>query len=449
MKWATKIDKRPSQFARLLGLIVAGALVIRVVAAFWWDANTGFHGDELWYVVNARNLAHGHGFIKPLVIFIVGHDLPSAGHPPVYPAYLSVAAVAGFTSSLAFRLWSTLPGIGTVLLVGLTARDLADDAAGLLAAALAAVYVDFFAQDVGLWSEGMFIFTIALTVYASYRFIRRPDFAHAVFVGGAIALAALTRAEAALLLVFLLLPLALRARAVPFGRRLGLLAAGLGIAAVLFAPWAVYNSQRFKHPVYLSSGLGSLLVWANCPRTYNGPELGGWVFRCADTLPVTAEDTVVDLQARRTALHYVAGHLDRLPVVIPIRVLRTFGFYRPDAITAADLNLTSGRLIWVARLALVQYWAMLVAGVIGAVVLHRRRVPLLPFAAMVAIVLVITIFGYGTMRFRAALDAILPVVAAIGARALWRARSGVGDDAAVGEGSRISTRAHIGVPSSQ
>src|SRR5262249_36906709 len=147
---------------------------------------------------------------------------------------------------LAQRLWSTLPGVGTVVVLGLLTRDLAGERAGLIAALAGAVFVDLAAQDVLVMSEGMYALTIVLTVFAAYRFIRRPDPLHAGYLGGAIALAALTRAEGVLLLLILLVPLALRARELSMRRRLVCAGAGVLVAAVLFAPWLVYNNvDRF------------------------------------------------------------------------------------------------------------------------------------------------------------------------------------------------------------
>ena len=57
--------------------------------------------------------------------------------------------------------------------------------------------------------------------------------------------------------------------------------------------------------------------------------------------------------------------------------------------------------------------------VVGLVLLRRRRQPILPVLAPIATVVVITLLGYGTMRFRVALDALLPGLAAIAIDALW------------------------------
>jgi hypothetical protein len=73
-------------------------------------------------------------------------------------------------------------------------------------------------------------------------------------------------------------------------------------------------------------------------------------------------------------------------------------------------------------IAMIQYWTLLVLGIAGLVSLRRRAVPLLPFLATASLVVIISVMGYGTMRFRIAVDAVLPVLAAIGAQAFWRMR---------------------------
>jgi hypothetical protein len=121
-------------------------------------------------------------------------------------------------------------------------------------------------------------------------------------------------------------------------------------------------------------------------------------------------------------LRYARDHADRLPIVIPVRVLRSFGFYQPFSNTGRDLALEGGHRDVAAWLAQIQYWILLALGVVGLVVLARRHVPLLPFLAPIATVVVITVIGYGTTRFRIAFDAILPVLAAIALDATWARR---------------------------
>ncbi len=414
------------RFAVGLGLIAVVALAIRIGAAYWYDANIPIGGDAIWYDGVARYLSEGRGFLNLWAGLATGHDIATAAHPPLFPSFLAVPKVLGWDSTLALRLWCTVPGTLTVVMVGLLARDLAGEAAGLLAAAFAAVFVDLWAQDVLLWSEGVFAFLVVSTVYASYRFVKRPDFVRAMVLGGAITLLALTRAEGVVLYLILLAPLVLRARGVVLARRLGMLGAALGVGALLFTPWIAYNAQRFEHPVLVSTGLGGLLVSSNCPVTYGGPERGGWGFVClpqAAHIDPRTDETVTELRLRRAGITYAREHASRLAIVIPFRLLRSFGFYKPFTVTAGDLALKSGRS-WMPRVAMIQYWSMLPLGVVGAVALRRRRVRLLPFLDMVAVVATISVIGYGTMRFRIALDAVLPVLAATGVVSLWRLRGG-------------------------
>ncbi len=364
-----------NRFALGLALIAVVALAIRVGAAIFYDHNTTIWGDAVWYSSVGHSIAAGKGFIAPFGEVVFGRRIPSAAHPPLYPLWLSlVSHLDG--SFLAQRLWSTLPGVGTVVMLGLLTRDLVGERAGLIAAALGTVSIDLIGQDVNLMSEGMFAFTIVLTVYFAYQFIRRPSLLRAGFLSGAIALASLTRAEGALLFLILLVPLALRARDLEMGRRIACIAVGAGVALVIFSPWLVYNNTgRFENPVYLSTGLGGLVGSSNCPNTYSGPGIGGWGGVCAKGVTVTIkeDETIQDQKLLDAGVEYAKGHADRLPAVIPMRLLRSFGFYDPVQMTGDDLLLREGNARLGAWVATFQYWAYLAVGVAGLVTLIRRR----------------------------------------------------------------------------
>lgn len=405
-----------------LGVITVAGVLIRIGAALYYDHYTAIWGDAFWYSGVGRLIATGHGFVAPAGRVAFAEDWPTAAHPPLYPLYLSIVGHLD-TGTLAQRLWSCLPGGGTVFLLGLLGRDLAGERTGLIAAALGAVSADLFVQDVLVMSEGMFAFTIVLTVLLAYRFIRRPTLLRAALLGGGITLAALTRAEGALLFVILLLPLALRARELSTGRRLACVGTGAVVALALCAPWLVYNNvNRFDKPVFLSTGLGGLVGSANCPQTYSGQFLGGWGGVCAKGVVVTVreDETLQDQKLLDAGVKYATDHADRWPVVVPVRLLRSFGFYQPARVTGDDLLLQKDNQRLGAWGATLQYWGYLALGIVGAVLLHRRRVALLPFIAPVVTVAVITVIGYGTMRFRVALDAVLPVLAAVALDQGWR-----------------------------
>lgn len=422
---ATSPTMSEKNFRLGLTVIALAALAIRVGAAIFYDARTGIGGDAVWYTGVARQISLGHGFIEPLQ-YGLGLRVPTAAHPPLYPIFLSVVDVTVGSSQIAHRLWSLLPGVGTVVLFGIIGRDIAGRRAGLIAAGLGAVSIELLTQDVLLWSEGFYGFTLALTVYCAYRYLRRPDPLHAGLLAAAIAIASLTRAEAVLLFLILLVPLVLRTRTLTMARRMGALGVAAAVAIVLMAPWLIYNNVgRFEHPVGVTVTFGTLIGSSNCRATYSGAGIGGWGGLCADTLPGPwpRDESKAERKARDAGLEYASNHLDRLPVVVAARLGRSFGFYAPTKSIADDLLLTEAGVHGVAYLAVAQYWLYLALGIAGAVVLFRRRVALLPLLAPVITVATITIVGYGGMRFRFALDVVLPILAAVAIDAWWRSRS--------------------------
>jgi hypothetical protein len=411
-------------FGRRLGAIAGGALVVRVLAAFFFDDRTRVGGDAVWYLGNAQLIARGEGFAEPLSLAVHHVRVESAAHPPLYPLFLSVVNALGTDSILVHRLWSCVPGTVAVVLIGLAARELSGDRSGLVAAGAAAVSIALVVQDVVLWSEGLYAATIAFVVLAAYRYLRRPTVAGAVLLTVAITVSALTRAESALLYPTLLLPLIVRSR-IAVGERVRAGVAAVLVATVLIAPWYAYNLGRFEDPGLFSNGLGGLVASSNCDATYWGAAMGGWGGSCGhDHLSNTAhlDESQYDRVLRDVGWRYAQDHADRLPVVLPVRVLRTFGFWRPVRLAEQDLALGEAGIGAVAMAAVFQYWLYLVVGLVGLARLLSARRPVLPLLAPVLTVVVISVIGYGTLRFRVAVDVVLPTLVGVAVSGWWDRR---------------------------
>ncbi|MEO6469984.1 MAG: glycosyltransferase family 39 protein [Acidimicrobiia bacterium] len=417
---------RDRSFVRWLAIIAVTALAFRVAAAFWYDAHTQVGFDGAWYLEIARFVAKGIGFREPTFYLILHKRVATAAHPPLYPLFLSAVDFLGLHTVLAHRLWSCLPGTLTVVFVGITARDLAGRRAGIIAAGCAAVSISLAAQDVILWSGGFFGMTISLVVLLSYRYLRRPRPIGALVVTAAVTASVLTRAESALLYLILIIPLVtITVKSVRTRARV-LFASAL-TAAMLLSPWTIYNAGRFDHPVVLSTGLGGLLGHSNCPAAYDGPLVGSWVGGCAKGLPrrLPADESSADLLLREAAFQYAGDHLDRLPVVLAARLLRTFGIWDARYQFRHDLYLDAANLRWVSNIAVVQYWVYVALGAVGFIALRRRRQQLLPIVAPIITVVVITVAGHGALRFRIGFDAVVPILVGVGAVTLLdRRRSG-------------------------
>ena len=188
--------------------------------------------DEAFYYHASDLIVQGHGYSQPLIAVFYGLYRPTALHPPLWPAVLSIvslftapgtdtASVTGTAVDL-HRGVSCLCGATVVLLVGLLGRRIGDWRVGLLAAAIAALYPHFITLDGDLMSESLYGAIVGGLLLLSYRFVDRPTQGRAFALGVLAALAALTRAEGLWFIPVLLIPLAWKAG--PHRLRLSLVA---------------------------------------------------------------------------------------------------------------------------------------------------------------------------------------------------------------------------------
>jgi Dolichyl-phosphate-mannose-protein mannosyltransferase len=375
-------------------------------------------GDDQWYHAVANGLADGHGFANPL------DGRPTAFHLPLFPAVLAIGSKVGATSYQAHQAIGWALGAGTVVVVGLIGRRLGGERLGLIAAAAAALYLPLAINDSLLMSESLYGLLIAAVLLLALRLREAATARRALGLGIAVGLAALTRSEA-LLLVPLLAPVAWRAG----GRRLrnaGLVCAAV---AIVVLPWCVRNSLVFDRPVGLTTGVGSVLAGANGDSTYHGRLLGAWdPLGAGGTL--ARNEAVQSRRWRDDGRRYAVDHLGRLPVVIAARVGRTWSLYPltpgQKARYASDYY---HHLNSVEYLALASFALAAVLAAIGARAMRRARGPLWLLAAPMVLVTVVSVAGYGDVRFRQAADISIAVLAGLGAQAaLARMSSGLSTD---------------------
>jgi 4-amino-4-deoxy-L-arabinose transferase-like glycosyltransferase len=415
------VQARSRPFWIWLSVACAGGLALRLSYVFVVKAHFVLWGDAFYYNRQASLLAAGKGFIEPFK-YVYGHQsVAAADHPPLLPIVLAVSDKIGLSSLTSHKVIICLIGVLTIAVVALVARRLAGDRAGIIAALLGALYPGFWIHDGQILAEPLAMLAVAVAVLLAYRFWSRPGPALAIGVGVACGLAALTRSELVLLVPLLAAPLALLARDRSLRRRLGL--AGLAVLAALvtMAPWLVRNTVTFKHPVYLSSQFDPTLTVANCDNTYYGQSVGSWYFYCGANLhPPPGDESVADQYYRHVATTYIGQHLSRLPVVALARVGRTWGLYQPIGQTHIDT--IDGYELTVNEIHLYSYYALAVGAVAGAVILRRRRVPILPLVSVVVAVTIGVIVTYGSTRFRAPGEVAIVALAAVGADALLSLR---------------------------
>jgi 4-amino-4-deoxy-L-arabinose transferase-like glycosyltransferase len=350
--------------------------------------------DDSFFHQTALELADGHGYVATFSVFVFGEKAPTASHPPLYPLVLSFLARVGGRGVDVQRLVGVCAGSLTVVAVGLLASRLANRRAGLMAAGLCAVYPAFIAADGAIMSESLFACLAAFALLQALVLLDRPTIMGSALLGLLVGLAALTRSEGLLLLPLLAIPVLVAAP----GRRLVLLGTMTLVAALAISPWVIRNAQVFGQFVY-STNDGNTLAGANCDPTYYGSAIGGFQFDCVVAVhqPKTENEAVRAKRLREAGRDYARDHIGRGIVVGGARLARVWGFFAPG-----DQLHVTGRDVRVQRLGIGVYYFVLLAGLIGGVLLIRRRVTLPLAALLVPIVLtsLTAISTYGLIRVR-------------------------------------------------
>jgi 4-amino-4-deoxy-L-arabinose transferase-like glycosyltransferase len=417
--------RAPSSFAAGVALATLLGLALRLAYA---DGATNIPGggDDDWYHAVANLVADGHGFTSPFravglaLVPTNGAAPPTAFHPPLFPLVLAGVSLLGGRSYAAHQTAGCVLGALAVPVMALLVRRLAGERAGLFAAAVTAVSLPLIANESVLMSESLYTATLAGALLAAVVLRDRPSPWRALALGAAVALAALTRSEALLLLPLLALPLLWR-----HWRLLALAALG---AALLIAPWTARNWVRFGQPVLISTNDGTVFAGANAPSTYHGPLAGFWNFAELARGPrLPANEARASDVLRRRGREYALDHAGRVPAVVGVRVLRTWGAWQPRQQVGIAVVLGGHIHRW--EWAALAFYAATLA--LAAVALARRR-DLWILATPAVLVTVTSAITFGGPRPRHALDVALAALAGIGidrsVRALRGRRSTKGSD---------------------
>lgn len=416
------------RFAAALALVALAAAAGRVAYVLTVTRHDRGLYDAAFYELAARRLVEGGGFTNPYPF--AADPGPAADHPPLTQVVLVPAAWPGGGDEpirLRMRFTMVLLGTATVVVVGLVGRAVRDEQTGLVAAGIAAVNPSLWMNDGLIMSETPATLTAAGLVGLAVMLRHRLRLGTAAAAGALAGLAALTRAELAVLFPALVLPAILAGPDRP--RRWRAAGAAVAAAGVVVAPWVAFNLTRFEEPTLLSTGDGLVLRGANCDRAYFGEALGAWsVFCVLESLPIDPrsgyrvdldEQSVSARRLRDEGLAYLGDHLGRLPVVVAARVGRLWSVFGVPQTAAAEAE---GRPGWATWTGAAFTWVTVPLAVAGAVVLHRERRVLWPLAVPVAAVTVLAAVFYGTARFRAPAEPSLAVLAAVAVTSGMRAR---------------------------
>lgn len=411
-------------FRRRLLVIAAGALVLRVVYVLTVTRYDHDLYDSLYYELQARSIADGAGFFTDPFQWLRGTELvlQAADHPPLTVFLLLPAALLDL-SQLVMRFTIVGLGVGTVVLVGLLAREVAGERAGLVAGAIAAVDPNLWMHDGLLMSEAPTAFLATLLLLLAHRVLQRgASWRAAAGLGVVGGLGMLARAELVLLLVAVVVPVLW----VASGRRLRPAAGAVAVAAVgallVAGPWVAFNLARFEQPTFMSTSDGLALRSANCDESFYGSRIGWpYVFPPCTYQDVDGEQSVVAARNRDDAIEYLGEHWDRVPVVALARLGRVWSVFHPRQ--TWTLGAKEGRPAWVSALGAAASFALVPFAIVGVRALRRRGVPAWPMVTTILLVNAVILLLVAVPRYRAPAQPALVALAAIGLVAMLDRRA--------------------------
>jgi 4-amino-4-deoxy-L-arabinose transferase-like glycosyltransferase len=412
--------RRPGRWWTGLIAIAVLGLTVRLGYVFIYQYHVHIGGDSYYYHRGANLLADGKGFIQPYDYFQRHWTVQAAEHPPLYIVILALESLVGWRSYTDHQVLSCLIGTITIFVMGYTARELFGKAAGIFAAVIVAIYPYFWFNDGGILSEGTAQLTTAVTVLMAYRFWKSRSIKGAIWLGVWIALATLSRAEAILLPVLLMVPLVLFMKGQTWKRRIMLILVSGFASIVVLGPWVGYNLSRFDKPVTVSSGFDVTLASANCDLTYFGEFRGYWSAPCVIYIPRKYKD--LSLQAgvyRKVALDYIKAHEKDLPMLILAREGRTWDFYRPFQNAQLDSTVETKPINW-GRFGVVMLYVLEAGSIGGFFVMRKRKIPVTPMIALIINVTISTAITFGQSRYRSSAEVALVLMAAAGYTGLWQ-----------------------------
>ena len=403
----------------LILLLAAGIRTTFILAVARHDHS--FY-DAGYYELQARQLGKGHGYNDPFE-FLPGHphrSRPAADHPPLTVfAILPVIWAGdqlGFAESstqLVVRFEILTVGLFGIVLMAMLARRLAGETAGLIAAAIAAVYPYLWVNDGLIMSEAFAVAAVVGALLLFLRLLNAPSARVAAGFGVVCGLAALSRAELILLAPLLALPLLWAWRSQPLVTRLRSIAVvGLG-ALVIVGPWVAFNQSRFQEATFISTNDGIAILGSTCDAVFSGRAIGLTNLTvCIPKHAPPGDQSRISKIYRQRAQDYINdGRRGQFVKVVAARVARDWGLFRPNDMVF--INEAEGRPRWLTKLGFWFYYPLLALAIAGSVVLRRRRVRMWFLLIPPVIVTAGALLSYGQTRFRVPAEPVIVVLAAV------------------------------------
>jgi len=417
-------DRR--QVLRHAAVVFLVAAAVRLALALSLPADdTVFWDQPYWHY--ARNLAEGRGFWMPNPYGPeLGLDRAYAFRPPLFPLLWGLAFHLTGGAYAPVRCAFALLGAATCVLAYLAGRELLGDrTSSLLGGLLCALYPPLIWHSVHLMTEPLFIFLLALGMYALLRYRASARLRWILIAGLAAGLGTLARSVlAGFVPVMALWTWWVRGRGGRALRDAGLLC---GVVLLVMLPWIVRNAVVLGAFVPTTTDAGHGFYVANNPNALHDPR-GFWIPKDWSFLKRPGERSVDEVEASRRltriAWRYLAGHPGAALRLMGRRFLALWRFYPHPRFVAMKYVLIYA----------VSYIPLFPLMLFGAWLAHRgagvRLAGLVLVDLLVLYTTAIHVLFLAMMRYRVPLMPFLLLFAAAGLMWLGRQARGLRNAAA-------------------
>lgn len=417
----TQCMKRVREWLPAIGVFCL-ALLVRVV----YNDTVAYHyyplHDSLFYQTIGLNLLREHCYcLQP--------HISTVYRAPLWPFIIAGISVIFGPSDYFARIFLSIIGSGTCVLIYLFARDLFSRRIGIVAGIFAAIYPELYIYDGWLYAESLYIFLLLALCYTIYRIQRAPQGQKSLWIAAGILLGllSLTRpnglAVLGVVIIWAIIMVWIKVLSWrPTSRRIIITAI---IALVLVAPWTVRNYIDSHAFIPVATGDGTVLLGAynNAVLTTPGYQ-GSWVnplvsapnvtkpfplFTCTPTCEIAREAAY-----KSAAIQWIKSHASVMPHLLALHFLN---MWQP-ATVEADLpverfsNQRSSQIV----LAMMKTFpiAVFILAALGLAVTFWRWRELLFLYFIILLTIGECLIYYGSARFRAPIEPILILLASSG-----------------------------------
>jgi 4-amino-4-deoxy-L-arabinose transferase-like glycosyltransferase len=400
------------------------ALIVRVI----YNNTVAYHyyplHDSAFYQGIAFHFLKEH-------CFCLESYVPTVDRAPLWPFTIAGISLIFGPSDYFARLFLSLVGSGTCVLVYLFARDLFGWRIGVLAGIFAAIYPELYIYDGWLYTESLYTFLLFAVCYGLYRLQYAPERNWRIWItcGILLGLLSLTRPNGTIVIGLFIVWAFIMAWQKFLSWRVtarGVLVTTL-IAIVLIAPWTVRNYLVSHTFIPVATGDGTVLLGAYnndalTKATYPGGPKGTWInpivsrpdvvrpfplHTCTPPCEVAREAAFKD-----AAVKWIQDNINIMPHLLELHFIN---MWQPDTYEA-DLPIDrfpqqqSTQFV----LSMMKTWPIylfILAG-LGLIVTLRRWRDLLFIYFMIILTIAQNIIYYGSSRLRAPIEPMLILLAA-------------------------------------